>query len=528
MRGKTITRSFILQLLVGLTLLSPSQLSAQTEADSLHLRVRTKLDSLLSKGKDNFYWPQPKGGTYELKSAKRKRLTEVLSPLVIEAVHSPKIQHVDSADFAGFLAERFAKQDSVFLHDSTRIVKQSRRYQESRARLVPLLYEAYRSTKIELAKTTPIKIKLMQEQSTEPCTCSCSDCSCRSSQTITKNSIDTLRGEKDSIASLVHTSAEEDKPKNKEAQESVPPKLTRVQTLLSQPAASYIELFRSEQIDSLIRLENEFDAILAKKKGSKALLDSLRTRCILASNLATLWSDAKEIDRVLAGDTLTLPSYITDIIDKDNYTMSYYLDHVAPGLAEEYLLDRVAQYKRMQGVQRDFLQHLVALEALASAEDRLAELMRYKEAYPPEQTAPYHRLDSLRRVYSRVDEGTDYLAGIFALCRFAPEEMDLALLDALKLLDHKISNPTERLNSVPTEAYHRQGNDVLLARHIFSKAFKVRYPEKTYTPITRQVIAEIEKCDYDRTKFPQDYPSFTSLLAKAVIEKTSSLGRKKQ
>lgn len=148
--------------------------------------------------------------------------------------------------------------------------------------------------------------------------------------------------------------------------------------------------------------------------------------------------------------------------------------------------------------------------------------------YPLEQTAPYRQLDSLRRAYSQAEEGMDYLTGIFALCRFAPKErVELALIDVLKLLDEKIEKPTEYLNPYDTSIYHRTSKKKYFAKDIFNKTFEKRYPEKTYTTMVRQVMKELVKYDYDREKFPPAYPSFTSLLVKAVLEQDGSNTEKK-
>lgn len=520
-----------MQLLAGLMLLCSSRLSAQIAGDSLQLKVRAKLDGLLAKEKGKFYWPQLKGEVYELKSSRGKQLVEQLSPLVVEALHSSKIERVDSAVFAAFLLERLSGQDAAYRPDSVATTEQ-KRYWESRERLTPLLYEAYRSTKMELVMSAPKELKLML--ATCQCACSCAGCACRSPQVTTKPAvpIDTLQGEEVPAVPPALTPAKPEKAKPKEVKAEKQPKLTIEQRLVRMSDASLVELFRREQIDSLISLKkacNDAWIALPKTKANEAMIDSLRGRYNLASNLVTLWSDAKAIDCVLAGDTLALPTYTMELLKEKDYTAYYYLKSYADGLAEEYLTARVEQYRRMQAVQRGLVQHLVRLDALATAEARQEELQRYEAAYPPEQTAPYLQLDSLRRLYSRADEGTDYLAGILALCRFTPGEgAELALIDALKLLDHKLRKPTERLNAFRTEAYHRQGDDPLLAGHIFAKTFKERYPEATYTPIVRQVMAELEKYNYDRTKFPKDYPSFTSLLAKAVIERTGSPSSKKQ
>lgn len=502
-------------------------LLAQTGRDSLQYQVRNRLDSLFSR-EGKFLWVQPKGEAYVLKAMRSKQLVDQLSPLIIEAVHSPKILRVDSANFAAFLAERLAVQDANYRPDSIPS-KEQKLYQESRARLTPLLYRVYHSTKMDLARTTSIELKLMQGQKACHCNCSCSGCCCHGSQNMLKPqaTIDSTKVENINV----QESIKPEKSNTKGTQDDHQPKLAMEQRLTHISYTCFVELFRQQRMDSLLYLEKAYNDAwveLYKAKADEGRLDSLKSRYNLVSNLATLWSDVKAIDRVLAGDTIALPSDVMELLNEKDYTACYYLKPYAPGLAEEHLTARVEQYKRMPRVQRDLIEHLIALDASQTPEARQEEIKRYKATYPLEQTAPYRQLDSLRRAYSQAEEGMDYLAGIFALCRFAPKErVELALIDVLKLLDEKIEKPTEYLNPYDTSIYHRTSKKKYFAKDIFNKTFEKRYLEKTYTTTVRQVMKELVKYDYDREKFPPAYPSFTSLLVKAVLEQDGSNTEKK-
>lgn len=519
-------------------ILGGDKLWGQAPKDSLQVlkqRIAYQLDSLLGKEKLSLPKLEVQKGehqVYVLKSFKGKSLRDSLSPIVLEALDYPSSQGVDdSTNFANFLDIRLMAWDSCYHNTGVVLTKEQGIYRATRARLNTLLYRAYRSlrqwqlqevakqvlrdTNVTILHTPTSQIDSTGRVEACGCSCSCKACQCHKPT----EHIDSLSLKEEAYPKTAESEAS--KPEPKEVKVNVARPLSRTQFLTSLPESDLLQLFRTGQIDSLAQIEQElaqiWEGLSSKEKENKAFLDSLLRRYNLTSNLSVLWKDMQAIDHVLAGDSLALPSTTQAVLSAKNYTDYYYLKPFAPGLAEEYISIRIKRYKDMQKVQRSLIEHLVALEASTTAKAKQEELERYEAIYPLEQTAPYRKLDSLRRAYSRLEEGTDYLAGIFALCNFKLEhDVERALIDVLRLLDQKIKKPTPLLKSIDTSTYKK--GDHLIAGHIFDKTFREHYLSGKYPILVKRVTDMLDKANFVQSKFPKGYPDFTSLFVKALLD----------